>query len=463
MVARMLGVESYGLLAFAYSLSLLCLVVPSFGFDSLVVRELARKPSRASRFLVHISLVRWLFNLPMAGVCLLIVLLSSGDGGRLFIVLIVFLIMATQQHMQFICSFFRAFQDVRRETFVRILLAFLWLLTGIMVLFAGFGLGPFVSSRLAISILCLGFAIFLLKKDFGIVIEKFRWRYAKVLIRTSASLALFHILSMSFNSLNLVILGLIKGDTATGYYSAAEKILTLLFVIPVSLAWATFPLLSKQWPDSHETFLGTYRKAIRYLLLFAIPISIGAFLSGEKVIVLLFGKEFLPSVILIKILSLSIVPFFITQINNTALLSMNKQGTAIRGMILGLIVTLISSLIFIPRLGPVGSALSWTISTFAVLFFELYVLFWSLYCKDTFLTFFRSAFAGCIMAFAMLLLDRFATMLPILVSVPALLYMGMLILLREIKIYEVMLVLILLKNMGRSLLSSIKQTFFRAI
>ena len=115
MVARMLGVESYGLLAFAYSLSLLCLVVPSFGFDSLAVRELARKPSRASRFLVHISLVRWLFNLPMAGVCLLIVLLSSGDGGRLFIVLIVFLIMATQQHMQFICSFFRAFQDVRRK------------------------------------------------------------------------------------------------------------------------------------------------------------------------------------------------------------------------------------------------------------------------------------------------------------------------------------------------------------
>ena len=47
LIARMLGVENYGLLSFAYSLSTILLVVPKFGFDQLAVREIARRPSRA--------------------------------------------------------------------------------------------------------------------------------------------------------------------------------------------------------------------------------------------------------------------------------------------------------------------------------------------------------------------------------------------------------------------------------
>jgi O-antigen/teichoic acid export membrane protein len=452
LVARILGVASYGLLAFGYSLSLLCLVIPGFGFSSLAIRELARRPGRASNFFSHISVIMWVLTLPMAAVC---TITASGDGDgldRLTVILVVFFFMATQQHILFICSLFRATQDVRREVFVRLLLALLWLVTGLLVLLAGFGLEPLVVSRLLAAILCLVLAFLWARKDLGISIRPFRWRYAKTLVRMSAPLALGSIFFMVFNSLNLVILGLMKGDTATGYYSASEKIVALLFIIPFSLSWAALPALSVEWQQRRSQFLSTYRRLIRYMVILSVPLTVGSLLVGEELLILLFGDKFSPSVPVLKILAFSLFPFFLSQVSNTVLISMNRQGMAVGALVTASIVTVISSLLLIPGYGVIGAGISRIVAVCSLFTFELAALQKGTFSTETLHTIARSLLGGLIMGLGIHMLKGLGVGLGILIPAGVAIFFGVLIMVREIRIGEIRQAIILIRDIGRTII-----------
>jgi O-antigen/teichoic acid export membrane protein len=409
LVARILGVESYGLLAFAYSFALMCLVIPSFGFARLAVRELARKPSRAGLFLSTIPVIMWALSLPIAGICVLVVWISSHSFERISIVIPVFFIMALQQHIEFVCSFYRARQNVAREALIRTTLAFLWAIAGAAILVAGFRLLPLVASRLVVTIFCLAWATVLIRKDFRIHFKPFRWRYGKALLTLGASFAVFHIINMIFSALILVMLGFMRGDADAGYYSAADKIVTLLFVIPMSLAWAAFPVLSTLWVSSREGYFTTYRMTVRYLILMAVPFSVATYLLGDRAVTILFGTDFAPAVPVLKVLAFGMIPFFLIQINNVALIAMNKQATAIFATILGCLVAVISSALLVPGYGPLGSALSRTLAIICLLMGGFYGLFRGVCTTGMAYALLRSLFAGFIMA-AVLVLFRYVAL-----------------------------------------------------
>ena len=453
-VARMLGVQKFGLLAFAYALSDICLALPSFGFDWLTVRELARRPSRASRFLVNISLVKVALYVPMAGLCTLAVLLGPNVQARLFVVLVVFMIAATQQHLLFGCCFFRAMEKMEREALVRLILAVLSLVTGLVVLLAGFELKALVVSRVAVSLFCLGLAILFIKKDLGVSPLKPSWRYAKTLVRMSAPLALFYMLVMVYISLNLVILGFIKGNLATGYYSAAFKIIALVLYVPASVAGAALPVLSKSWKDSHQVFHHVYHKSVRYLLLLAIPLAAGTFLLGEKGIIMLFGKDYLPSVAVIRVLVFCLVPDFLNHIMSATLISMNRQKVAVIAVSVGAVAALVSCFIFIPRWGAVGAAASVVVSRSAVFFFQFCALFSQFRGIATFVTGARAAVAAGLMGLGLVWFTAIGMPLPLLVGLSVIVYSGALLLLGEMTFHEAKHGYEVLSDFGKSLIVS---------
>ena len=453
-LARMLGVEKFGFLAFAYSLSFICLVLPAFGFDRLTVRELARRPSRAGQFLVNISAVKGVLYLPMAGLCALLVFLASSAEDRLFVVLVVFMVAATHQHLLFGCSFFRALQKMEQEALVRLILAVLSLLTGLVVLLTGFGLKALVVSRLAVTLLCLGLAILFIKKDLGVSFVKPRWRCAKTLVRMSAPLAIFSILVMVYGSLNLTILGFIKGDLATGYYSAAFNIIALFFYLPASVAGAALPVLSRSWKDSQQSFRLVYQKSVRYLLLLGIPLTVGTFFVGGKAIILLFGRDYLPSVTVIKVLALCLLPDFLNYIMSATLISMNRQRVIVIAALVGAAAALVSSFILIPRWGAVGAAASLVVAISAVFFFQFCTLFRQFHGSATFVMGARATVASGLMGLGLVLFIAIGMPLPFLVGLSIMVYTGALLLLGEVKFHNVKHVYELLRDLGKSLFVS---------
>jgi O-antigen/teichoic acid export membrane protein len=270
----------------------------------------------------------------------------------------------------------------------------------------------------------------------------------------SAPLAIFYILVIFYGSINIVILGFIKGDLATGYYSAAFKIIDLFFYVPASVAGAALPVLSRSWKDSHQVFHQVYQKCARYLLLLAIPLAVGTFLLGERAIILLFGRDYLPSVALIKILALCLLPDFLNYIMSAALISMNREKVAVIAALIGAVVALVSCLIFIPIWGAVGAVGSLAVSFSAVFFFQFCALFRQFRVLATFVTAARAVVAGGLMGLGLVCFTAIGMPLPLLVGLSFIVYSGALLLFAEVKYHEVKFGYQLLRDLGKSLIVS---------
>jgi O-antigen/teichoic acid export membrane protein len=437
-VARMLGVEQFGLLAFGYALSEVCLVLPAFGFDTLTVREVARRPRRASRFLVDVSAVKVAMYIPMAGVCALIVALTSRPPGTVFVFLGIFIVAAAYQHLVFACCLFRAMQRMEREAVARLVLASLLLVTGLAVLVAGYGLGLLVVSRIAVSFACLAGTVLFLRKDLELTVVRPSWRFARTLVRMSAPLAMFSVLVMVYASLNLVLLGVMKGDAEAGYYSAAFKIIAVLLYVPASIVGAALPALSEAWKKDGVAFGQLLQRCVRYLLVLAVPISVGTVLVGERAIVLFFGREYLPSAVVITVLALCLVPDFLNYCMSAALIAMNRQKSAVIAALTGGTVTLGSCFLLIPRWGAVGAAASLAASMTVVCGVQLRTLFNELSVTSLLVTASRAAMAAGVMGAGLIAFGRAGVPLAPLVGGAVVLYGGSLWVLGEVKAQEVM-------------------------
>ena len=448
-IARILGVEKFGLLNFAYALSSICLVISDFGFERLTVREIARRSSRAAKFMSNISAIKVILYMIMAGLCAGIVLWTPFSEKRLFVVLAVFMESAAQQHLLFVCSFFKAVQKMEREALIRSLLAFLLFLSGLGILLAGLGLEGLVVSRVIISLLCLTLGLFWVSKEFKIQLAKVSWRYAKKLMKLSLPLAFYNICVMIYLSINMVILGFIRGNAAVGYYSASHKIIMLILVIPGAISWASLPVLSINWQESFDSFKTTYQKSVRYLLLLAIPIAVGTFLLSKEGIMMLYGKDYLPSVALLCILVLCIIPDYLNHIFAVALISMNRQKTAVLSAIVGAVVAVLTSIIFIPRWGERGAAISFVLAMLSVFLLQFIIVSRDFHLTIPLRIITRTTLAGAAMAVGILLLKKILTALPTLISGSMVIYIGSLLILGEIKTNELKYACLLLYNVTK--------------
>jgi len=435
--ARILGAKDFGLLAYATALAGVCLAVSDFGFDRLTVREVSRRPSRASRFFGNISAVKAALYLPAGAACALLALFSSQDYARMLVVMVVFLGLAAQNHMLFGCSFCRAIEKMGLEGLVRLILSLLLLLSGLAVLLAGFGLKTLVVSRLAVSVLCLAFSIVLVRKTIGITFERLSWRYSKTLVKMSARLGIYVILGMLFNSINVIILTFLKGDLSTGYYSAAFRITSLFSVVSVGVSAAALPALSKYRQESPKDFVRSFQKSVRYLLLLSIPLCIGTFLLGGKAIDLIFGVRYLSSVPVIKALALLIIPSFLNNIVNAALISMGKERVMVTGSIVGVAVIPVLCLILIPHWSAVGAALALVIADTVVFFCRFPGVFGEFGVHRQLVTTGRTLLAAGLMGVLLVWLISIGMPLPPLMGLSVLVYSGLLLALGEVKVDEV--------------------------
>jgi O-antigen/teichoic acid export membrane protein len=220
------------------------------------------------------------------------------------------------------------------------------------------------------------------------------------------------------------------------------------------MAGAALPALSKSWKISLQSFKNVHQKSVKYLLLLATPLAVGTFILGERVVVLLFGQDYLPSVTVIKVLTLSLLPDFMNYIMSATLISMNRQRVIVGAALVGMVAALGSCFIFIPLWGAAGAAVSFVISTSAVFIFQFCALFRQFWIITTFVTSARAAVAGAIMGLMLVWFVTVGLSLPLLVSLSVIVYSGALLLLKEVKWHEVKLGYELLRDLCKSTFTS---------
>lgn len=236
----------------------------------------------------------------------------------------------------------------------------------LIFLFYGYGLkgilyGYIVASFLS-SLIILYLAFKALKRtvsfaqiNSGIGLLVQRWKeLAKFLFNTNLN----ELLTLFTKNVDILILGYFWNPLAVGYYRLAKNFMDALSMISNPVATAAYPLLAKFYSANKINEFKYFIRRISVVMLGLVtPIALAIFIAAPWVVRYAAGDKFLPSVLLIRIMLSGVVVSIIFLWIRPAFLSMNRPGILTLTNLFCAVTMFILSLIIVPRIGYLGSAL----------------------------------------------------------------------------------------------------------
>lgn len=179
-----------------------------------------------------------------------------------------------------------------------------------------------------------------------------------------------------FTHLDTTMVGLLAGDVATGLYSAANKLSSIVAALITSMVMVIMPRLAIY---SCEKNMDEIRKlsyeAINCVFMIGLPSAMGVFLLSNPIIAIFSGTGFEAAVLTSKILAWRIV---LVPINSFIVLylfiSINKEKWDLLSTGVAAMANFVMNLFLIPYLQQNGAALATVVAEGIEMYINLYFL-----------------------------------------------------------------------------------------
>jgi PST family polysaccharide transporter len=153
----------------------------------------------------------------------------------------------------------------------------------------------------------------------------FSWLHIKSIIGFSANVTGFQTVNYFARNVDYLLVGKFLGAEALGFYTLAYKLmLTPLQNISGVISRVMFPAFSEIQHD-HSKVRHNYQKVIRAISTITFPLMLGLFLMADEVVYLVYGPQWEPSILAVKILCFC---GLLQSINTTVGIIYNSQGRA---------------------------------------------------------------------------------------------------------------------------------------
>jgi len=145
-----------------------------------------------------------------------------------------------------------------------------------------------------------------------------------------------------------LVIGLVLGATALGYYSVGYRMLTYVTMLLAGTIQAVaLPVLSLLQQDLGR-FRHTFLTMLHYLALGAFPVFVGIAVVSPDIVPVLFGPQWAPSVPVMQVLALAGAAKILPLATGTALVARGHPGLQLR---LNLVTTLLAVLGYVAVVG----------------------------------------------------------------------------------------------------------------
>ena len=179
-----------------------------------------------------------------------------------------------------------------------------------------------------------------------------------------------------YTYLDTIMLGMIQGKEVVGYYTVAVKIKTILVSLITSLGTVLMPRASYFIAHQEmDKFRSIIKKAINFVLLLAVPLTVYFILYAFEGIMFLSGNEYGPSVFPMQIVMPTLLFIGLSNISGIQMLvPMGKEKAVLFSVIVGAVTNLIVNCFTIPLLGAAGAAIGSLVAEAVVLTVQFIIL-----------------------------------------------------------------------------------------
>lgn len=369
LAARILGAEQWGVFAYATTLAAFFSIFSDIGINAILTREIAKDRAVKDRYL---STAFYLKIALLAASTVLILFaapfLIKIDGVR-EILPFVALLFVFDGLRGFALSLNRAFELMEREAAVELATNAAITILGVAVLLiapspqslamayaAGAGIGAII-------------ALWTLRGHFRHVLTRFTAHLVRPIITSAWPFALLGLLGTIMTNTDVIMMGWILSATDVGLYSAALRIVQMLYMVPGLLSGAMLPVFSRLAQDrSRDKMSSLLTTTISLLTLIALPIALGGIILSRHLVDVVFGAEYAGSASALQILFLTILILYPLSPAGNVIFAYDKQKHFIGFIAIGALSNVILNAILIPELGINGAAIA-TIGAQALAYF----------------------------------------------------------------------------------------------
>lgn len=371
---RYLGPTDYGKYAFATSFVLLFSIVSDLGLSSLLMRECAVYREKTGLYFINSIAIKLILSIFMLVLITILLELMEYPEDIKLVVYAWAICSIINSFGQISLSIFTAYERKEYEAMVNIFGTITFVFLGFVGIYFHLGLIYililFIVSYLVKTILSHMILIHKIVKS-SFEIEPKIWTS---LLRMAFPFALSTVFFNIYLSIDVTMLSYIRGNEAVGLYSAAYTFITLLIIFPSAFMGAMWPVFSRLNVSSKNKFSFAHNISIKYLLMVALPLSFGANLLADNLILSIYGLDYVNSIGALQILVWSGTLLFITNIWGGLLGSINKPGTTAACLLICAVINVSLNSYMIPNYNYVGASISRLITEIILFLLYFYCL-----------------------------------------------------------------------------------------
>ena len=172
------------------------------------------------------------------------------------------------------------------------------------------------------------------------------------------------------------MLGLMTTAEDVGYYGAAVRIKTILVTVVTSLGTVLLPRASYYIEHKNiEEFQRITARALKFVFLFATPLTIYFIFYAKEGVLLLSGDSYYGAIVPMQVIMPTLLLIGITNILGIQILvPTGREKIVLYSEIAGAMVDVIINAILIPRMQATGAAIGTLVAEFVVLSVQFYAL-----------------------------------------------------------------------------------------
>lgn len=183
------------------------------------------------------------------------------------------------------------------------------------------------------------------------------------------------LLASLYNKIDVTMLGIFSSEAATGLYSNSHKIIEIIITACIAVTTAFLPRLSYYYQNNRQKFHDLIHLGIEVISLFAFPAFIGIIILGPQAVQLLYGKEFLPAGVTVRIFSaLILIRGFGDLLGFQAVMATGNERKRLAASTIGGAVNILLNALLIKRFQQNGVAFASVISELCVNLYLIYTM-----------------------------------------------------------------------------------------
>ncbi|GJL69213.1 MAG: peptide-binding protein [Nitrospirales bacterium] len=324
-LARNYGQEGIGQYSFAMALTGVLVVFADFGLQNLSIKDMSRDRDQVAIYYGRLMAVRLLLSVAVCSALVLITLfLPLSDEMKLLIIVIG----AYQIIITLVNGFgavFVALESMHVTSFLEVSLRVTTATIGIAIVGWGGSLLLAISSLPVMTILHVALGYYLTHRRCGALQVSVTLAYVRQVLSDAFPYALHALFELFSSRVALIFIGFMLSAGAAGIFNVAYRFVFVLLFIPVFAKLAIFPVASRLYVSSPEQLKELYGNTLNLAIVFGLPMAAGIWLIAPKLIEVLYGLEFVESIVILRWLAWLIPVVFLRCIMEMFLIASDRQ------------------------------------------------------------------------------------------------------------------------------------------